>query len=456
MFNFKIWALSLVLLCGFIQTAHCQETVTTLSTTKKDITVMFNGQAFPWELQEDRISFPFMHKTHQIGFVTDIDTLAFELKPADTVKVRFILNQKDTIHVAAVGQQNPTHFDADYIEKNRGKYRVYLPEVHELVNIAVALTHIGRKDSNMVHMETDYYRKVMDHFDTYKDHALIDSLNQHITEVFGESSYTYYYNIRMNANMYSFEDDKILNKSPYKTMGFGGNNELEPLLPLLEDFVIRSDFKTFYNNNRPYYEQLINTYYELVPINKMWTWIEERFPQRYDSYAIYFSPLVGGAHSAQKFSDNGFNETVMFIDAPIFRNDYDKKTKEAILSRVVFTEIDHNYVNPTTDKYPEAATAMEPITCWNDGTQSYGSGYATFNEYMTWALFSAYLYDNFDRETFEARNAREVNFMANGRGFIRFEAFNDFMLEWYKNNPKTSLEAFYPEVIAWLKEQSCE
>lgn len=456
MFNFKLWAFSLILLCLFTQTSHSQEQIKTLSTSKKAITIMYNGQAFPWEITPDNISFPFSEKPHEIGILTDSDTLEFALKPADTVKLRFIIQQKDTVHVAAVGQINPAHFDENYIKTNRGKYRVFLPEVHELVNIAVALTNIGRKDSNMVFMETDYYKKVMDHFDPFRDHALIDTLDQHITEVFGRSSYTYYYNIRMNANMYAFEDTKIVNNSPYHTMGFGGNNELETLLPLLEDFAIKSDFKAFYKHNKPYYDELIKTYYELVPIDKMWAWIEERFPQRYDAYKIYFSPLVNGAHSTQGFSDNGFKETVMFIDAPIFKNNYDRKTKEAILSRVVFTEIDHNYVNPTTDNYPEIASVMEPGRCWNNGTQGYEGGYSTFNEYMTWALFSVYLHDQFDEEIFAKRNAKEAHFMADKRGFIRFREFNDFVLQWYKNNPETSMEALYPATINWIKQQNCE
>jgi hypothetical protein len=52
----------------------------------------------------------------------------------------------------------------------------------------------------------------------------------------------------------------------------------------------------------------------------MWKWMEGQFPQRYQGYKVIFSPLIGGAHSTQKFSDDGYSETVMFISGPLFRN----------------------------------------------------------------------------------------------------------------------------------------
>ncbi len=125
------------------------------------------------------------------------------------------VDRKDTISVNVLGQSKPASFNEKYINKNKGKYRVLLPEVHELVNIAVALTDIGKKDSNMVYMQSDYYNRVITHFDKFKHLPFIDSLNQNITEVFGNSTYDYYYNIRMNACMYSFEGGKIVNKSKY-------------------------------------------------------------------------------------------------------------------------------------------------------------------------------------------------------------------------------------------------
>ncbi len=394
-------------------------------------------------------------------FITYIPFLLFligcneQQKNTDLKKVVGV-DRKDTISVNVLGQSKPASFNEKYINKNKGKYRVLLPEVHELVNIAVALTDIGKKDSNMVYMQSDYYNRVITHFDKFKHLPFIDSLNQNITEVFGNSTYDYYYNIRMNACMYSFEGGKIVNKSPYKRLGFGGCNMLDELIPQLEDFSKKSDFEGFYEKNRDYYQSLRDSYYQLVPINKMWDWVENKFPQKYEYYKIYFSPLINGAHSTQEFSDNGFKETIMFINAPTFSKAYSVKEKEAILTRIVFTEIDHNYVNPTTDKFSEIGSLLRPLKCWNNGAQGYDNSYSTFNEYMTWAVFTLYLYDNFDKEIFEKRNQIETDFMVNRRGFVKYDEFNDFVLDWYIDNPKEPLDKFYPKVIEWIKNENCK
>ena len=363
-----------------------------LKTVKTDtlkIDILFNGQIFPWEISsDDDLAFPFTGKANEIGFITPTDTLEFKLAPGNSFPIQFIINQKDTVVALVIGKSNPAKFNEEYIQQHKGKYTVHSPKVHELINIAVALTNIGKTDSNMVYMESDYYKEVIEHFDKHKKHELIDSLNQHITEIFGQSTYNYYYNIRMNACMYSFKDKNIVNKSPYIRLSFGATNYLTDLLPLVEDFAKTSDFENFYAKNEGYYKSLINQYYDLSPIDKMWQWVEHKFPQKYESYKIYFSPLIGGAHSTRKFSTNEFKETVMFIDAPIFLTSYSSKEKEAILTRVVFTEIDHNYVNPTTDKFTEISTLLQPLECWNSGKQGYQNSYATFNEYMTWAVFT--------------------------------------------------------------------
>ena len=447
-----IFLFSLSILLAACQTEkESDNSIKTMEATSKNIKILWNGQTYPWEIK-DKMVIDYTDKV--IGFITSKDTISFKLASEDSIKVNFVINKIDTIQATLISRPRKVEFDTNYIEENKGKYTVFLPKVHELVNISIALTNSSKKNSNMVH-RSDYYDKVIAHFDKFKNHPLLDSLNKYIPD-WGIATYRYYFNIRMNACMYSFKDNNIVNNSPYRVLGFDTDNYLKDLIPLLEDFSEKSDFKTFYKNNEAYYQSLINSYHELVPINKMWTWVENKFSEKYDSYTIYFSPLIGGMHSTQRFSDNDFKETAMFINAPTFEKDFSKSEKKAILARVVFTEIDHNYVNPTTDKFKEINALLRPLDCWNKGTRGYNNSYATFNEYMTWAVFTLYLYDNFDKKTFEKRNKIETDFMVNGRGFIKYKEFNEFVLDWYIKNPNESLEKSYPEVIEWIKSENCK
>lgn len=430
---------------------------TTFHTKTKDISILIQGQTFPWTISADNLNFPFEEEGNNIGLAIEGDTFQIHLPSETKLPINFIINKKDTIQAILVGKTKPVIFSPDYILANKGTYKVFCPEVHELVNICMALSDIGRVDSNMIEMTTEYYTQVIQHFDEFKNHEIIDTMNKYLTEVFGSETYNYYYAFKMDACMYSFSSDRtIKNLSPYRKMAGGSENLLIPLLPLFEDFANKSNFHNFYKNHQSYYQTLIDEYYQLVPIDKMWKWVEEKFPHQYESYRIYFSPLVNGAHSTQNYSDNEFNETIMFICAPSLSDEYSLKEKEALLSRIVFTEIDHNYVNPSSDKFSEVSQIMKSIDCWNNNKQGYQSSYATFNEYMTYAVFTLYLYDNFDQRIFEKRNKDDVGMMMNGRGFIKYKGFNDFVLDWYLKNKNESLEKLYPQVIKWVNNQRCD
>ena len=447
-----IFILLLTFICCKIEKEE-KENKHYFKTNKKEIQALFNGQLFPFTIVNDNLAFPYTGDVNKVGFVSEIDSIAFNLKAKDSIPLTFIINEKDSISVLVIGKTKRVDFTENYIKENKGSYKVFSKKTLELVNVGIALSEFGRKDDDLIFKRSDYYKKVLNYFESYKNHPLIDSLNFNLQK----NKNDYYYNITMNANMYSFEGNQIVNKTSFNRMGFGEDNYLKKLLPLFEDFVKKSNFNKFYSDNEEYYQSLIEEYYNLVPVEKMWKWLEIKFPVKHDSYKIYFSPLVNGYHSTQRYEDNGFRETAMHINAPILEDVYLNKEKEAILSRIVFTEIDHNYVDPTTDKYNEITTILSPLSCWNSKRDWYNSSYKTFSEYMTWSIFTLYLYDNFDKDVFEKRNKAIEDFMVSkSRGFIKYKEFNAFVLKWYKKNPETSLEKLYPEVINWIKMQNCK
>lgn len=357
-------------------------------------------------------------------------------------------------------EEQHANFTDQYKRIHQGKAVVLVPEVHELANIIIAISKIGQEDRNMVRADTPYYREVLDHFLPFKNHAVMRTINAHLTEVFGQSTYNYYYNFRMNACAYRFKGNKIVNGKIYERMSFGDEDRFKEIIPDIEAFAIQSGFRKFYKDHSAYYQELVAGYHELCPIGQMWKWIEREFPQRYQGYKVIFSPLIGGAHSTRRFVDNGYAETVMFISGPIFRNQekFTVEEKEAILARVVLTEIDHNYVNPTTELYAnEINTAMQDVDCWNTKVQRYETPMATFNEYMTWAVFTLYLYDNFAADVFKKRNDAEAEFMASERGFKKFREFNSKLLEFYKNRKQEeTIYDLHKPMIDWVRQQSCK
>lgn len=397
----------------------------------------------------------------KVEFLTATDAIAFEVGLGDTIQFYVLLNT-DSALTEIVGVPKNVNFSDEYIQAHRGKLEVEIPEVHELANIMVALSAIGQKDSNMVDMTTEYYQDVMEHFGSHKDHPAIDVLNEHIVGVMDMDSYSYYYSLKMNACGYLFDDQgNIVDDNIIHFLGFG--DKPDPFVDhsqVFQDFALQSEFRDFYDAHGDYYRKLIKTYEELNPIDKMQRWLEAKFNRQYGNYRVTFSPLVGGAHSTQQFWDNDFSQTIMFVSRAVRSENHSRDLNEMLQSRVVFTEIDHNFVNPLSNEYVEAIDqAMSVRETWvaeGPGTKAYGSPYAVFNEYMTWALFSLYCYDLFPSDDADKSVAIMENQMIESRSFIRFRDFNQQLIEHYHADSNITIDTLYDRMLTWCETVNAE
>ncbi|MEM6523673.1 MAG: DUF4932 domain-containing protein [Bacteroidota bacterium] len=335
--------------------------------------------------------------------------------------------------------------------QNYDNYEVQIPPAFELANIMVALTDFGKADDNIVRKRTLYHEAVMDHFSPYTNHPAIRQLNILFSNNKGQN-YRNYHHWRTGAYGALFEDDKL--QFPLRI----SDNLFKKHRKLVEDFAQTSAFLKFYQKQKPLYQKYMDKYREVMPIKDMWQWMESQFPARYDSYKIVMSPLIYGYHNT--FKMKGSKETVMVVDVPwtIMTDKEISVTNQASLVRVVLTEIDHNYVNPVSNaSKKEIREALEPLECWNQNNPTYNSPISTFNEYMTWAVFSLYLREKYDNEVFEKVNESQARFMVERRGFVRFTDFNDYLLELYaKKQPHQKITDLYPQVIKWFSEQDCK
>ncbi|MEO1054687.1 MAG: hypothetical protein AAFX87_28910, partial [Bacteroidota bacterium] len=88
-------------------------------------------------------------------------------------------------------------FTDSYKELNRGKYKIEIPEVQELVHIAIAITPTGLADSNMVDHTTDYYQEVISHFKPFENEPLVKRINEKLPSL--------YAHVKMDACGYYFD-----------------------------------------------------------------------------------------------------------------------------------------------------------------------------------------------------------------------------------------------------------
>ncbi|HUT47112.1 MAG TPA: DUF4932 domain-containing protein [Sedimentisphaerales bacterium] len=337
------------------------------------------------------------------------------------------------------------NYSPDYIEKNQGKVLIEIPEVFELANITIAISDEGLNNPNRVNKRGAYYKRMLEHFIPFKDHPLIKK---------PDLNYNYTYTFRDNSICYVFEGDRIVHGGLYSNMR--RPDLFKKQLKLVEDFARDSNFRKFYRDNLPYYQEQIQIYRDKVPVRKMWTWLEERFPARRDCYKVVFSPLIGNSHETCSFQSNGFSETIMFLSGPGESKATSDKIEQGSLSRVVFTEIDHNYVNRITDDHAGRVNEVfAGLDEWNR-QDDYSTAEMTFNEYMTWAVFVLYAYDNYEKPDFEVIVKKSaIDTMVYSRKFVRFKEFAEALLKLYRNRaPGQSIPVLYPAILDWAEEEA--
>jgi hypothetical protein len=337
-------------------------------------------------------------------------------------------------------------YDGEYVERRAGNVAVSVPEVFELANIAFAITDYGIENPYRVFKDSDYYTEVMNHFEPYADHPLIEHIE------FSDARVADYFSWRTASLAYRFEGQRLADGEPYAPAADAAG-WFHDQRELIEDFAAESGFREFYAEHRAFYEEQRASYRKKVPVRRMWRWLETQFPARYDGYVVVFSLLIDASHNTLRFEDSGYRECVMVVGGPdlLAGRTNDARVEEALLSRHVFTEIDHNYVNPVSNRHVESIdTALAELDAWN-AQQGYGSPLMTFNEYVTWAVFMIYAAEYYDGEVFDLVRSYQIRTMEGSRGFVRFGDFVRWLEgRWADRGTEEKLVDLYPEMIDWF------
>lgn len=402
-------------------------------------------------------------KPATVTFLTDVDSIRFQVEVGSRHDF-VILHGSDRCltRVAGVRAVPMAVFDEEYRERHRGTIAVEIPEVYELVNVVLAMTATGIADSNLVYQRSPYYRDVRAWFDPYRAHSAVASLDSMLRR-----NRNSYFSLKMNGYSFEFDGNGRLTQSRvYDRTGFSGErrNALRPFLDRLQSFADSSRFRAFYDRSRPVYESQIAFYRDSADVKGMLAWLNRNFPKSggYDSNKIVFSPLVAYNQSATWLESGGFRELQAHVNFP-YPGDWARRSGVALskaaetVSRghIVFTELNHGYINPEADKYASRVQkAISRRDRWVDpgrGPGYYG-GTAAFNEYMNWGLASLRVVDLAPDADRPALLSMIDDMMTKGRGFPMYAEFSRFLVDRHRSRkPGESLADLYPEIIEWFE-----
>lgn len=320
--------------------------------------------------------------------------------------------------------------------------KIELSESYELGNIILALTEYGRTDPYDVQKIPPYYDEIITYFEPVKDHPLLKKVN------YSRKDWKKFLGFRTDFYAFSFDEKGLLKRDfPFNSFG---PKEVDENLELINDFVKKSNYRTFYKNHQSFYNTLIANYKEYYYINDTYTFLDKiakRPANETDKkYIIAISPLVGGQNCHRDINSS------LTVDFPNIGEDLILGNLKGNLARrildnhTVFSEIDHGYVNPISDKYSKEITESFNLTNW-DKKSGY-PGINSFNEYMTWAVYDLFINEKFPEEKTDSLSAiyHKVNIR---RGFIAQNLFSEKLIELYKK--EKNLEKLYIPLLKWTK-----
>jgi hypothetical protein len=364
-----------------------------------------------------------------------------------------------TRHDAADAAPPAAVFDEAYQAEHRGQTRVLVPDVYELINIAIALTPFAAENPGLVVDDTDYHARVVQHFGALREHPLVQALDAEM-----RADELAYFRLKMNGYAFVFDaQERIARSTVYDRTGFEEDaaNVLAPHLAAMQDFADRSGFAAFYARERAFYESQIAYLSSASDIEGMSKWLQDNFPdvRAYDGVKVIFSPLVGQNQSLTRFESNGYRELQPHVNFP-YRGIEGLTPEAGPISRatILFTEMNHGFIGPRGEEFEaEIEAAITVRAYWADDTKParvYTTDQALFNEYMNWGLVSLYHHDRLSAADRALTRARIEQRMVERRGFRQFAAFNAFLVSAYAGRePGQTVADLYPAIVAWFAAQ---
>lgn len=351
--------------------------------------------------------------------------------------------------------QEKVNFTEKFKKENQGKYQVEVNEVKELLQIMIAITKTGLENEDMMQQEGPYYQDVLKQFKAYENEPIIHTFDSLLVETLINNVF-----LTGNGISYDFKGDKLVKSDVYIFPAGGVNgvkvveNPITQYKQDLEDFAKKSNFRSFYKKHKKYYAEIIAQYEKEANVGKQWKWLEQNFDTRIHAYTIYCSPLINGLNYTSEFNNNNFRLIYMSLP-PLSNNSYMSAIENELFNtRVMFTEIDHNYVaKPTKEHKAQIDKAFKDRTYWVDetieGIDAYTSPRYIFDEYMTYAVYLLYCKHHYKEADFQKAFTATVGVMKD-RGFTKMKEFTDKLLTVCAENPEKKIEYVYPDFLNTL------
>lgn len=352
--------------------------------------------------------------------------------------------------------QYKVNFTEKFKKENQGKYKIEINEVKELMHIMIAITKSGLENDDLIEQKGKYYQDVMAHFKRFENEKIIKKLDSVIVA----SPYQYIF-LTGNGISYYFKGKKLNKSSIYDFPATTVSklkiteNPITTYKKEIEEFAAKSNFREFYKQHKPYYSEIVADYEKNANLGKQWKWLEKNFATRQNSYIIFCSPLINGLNYTGDFDNNNFKLIYMVLPPLDNLKELTERENELLNTRIMFTEIDHNYVKaPSVANQETINEYFKDRKKWAneevEGVSAYPNPLKVFDEYMTYAVFILYCKDNYSEKDFLQAKQGVISVMYE-RGFPKMAEFTEKLLAIRNQYPDKNIDDIYPEFLEQFK-----
>ncbi|MFB6454148.1 DUF4932 domain-containing protein [Chitinophaga sp. Hz27] len=354
--------------------------------------------------------------------------------------------------------QEKVSFSDAFKKENQGKYKIDIHEVKELIHIMIAITPSGIENDDMIQQQGDYYKDVLAYFKPFANEPIIKTFDS----LMAVTPINYIF-LTGNAFAYNFKKDKLEKSKVYLFPAASlakmtiKENPITTYKTQIEAFAKKSNFRKFYNSHKTYYASIVNDYEKNANLGNQWKWLEKNFKNSINNYIVFCSPLINGLNYTGDFKNNNFQQIFMVLPPVDKLPDLTEKQNAIYNTRIMFTEIDHNYVGLPSDNNKESINQLfKDRNFWVNekvyGISAYPNPIKVFDEYMTYGVFLLYIKEHYDDAAFTATTAELCQLMT-GRGFPQMKLFTDNLLKVRAENPDKKIDDIYPAFLKLFEKQ---
>ncbi len=287
------------------------------------------------------------------------------------------------------------------------------------------------------------YRDEMENnFKDFKSHAAV----RHFTWL---SGFGFTYDASPRAMLHLTAPPSVKQIVPYdsetKRRGFGAFN-LDRFNSLLADYSADSDFPDFYNGNKAFYKQIVESTAMSLKEEDIVKELEDYYGIKQKSYSLILAPLFHpGGYGIRVNGEGGIFDTYAIIGPFKVENKvpvYDGKE----IRGLVWHEFSHSFINPLNERHKKELARYSSLYLPVKeimSAQAYPNWEICVNEHLVRAVSTRLTYLKLGKKEGDAALRSEK-----GSGFIYIEALCSKLEEYEKNRDLyKTLDDFYPEIL---------